>query len=509
MSTVNGGLNGKSNEGLPLIVAWLVGWSAMILANETVTPMTGLTKWGGAIVAVVTVFLLGIHYYVRRERLDIYRASDALYYLGLLLTLGSLIWSLVSPTIHGEDEYDLGTRVNEIIGNFGIALVSTVAGIVGRISLQSLAEQSEQTPAENLQSLAGQSERTPAEGQIQDPVVEVNRELNLMAQHLRQQMRAAADAFSAFNRETMQEAMATRSAALRRSKEVQKRLEEMAQATIGNMDKAHQEMAGRARQTSEALERQVEDMGEAVNTMVIQLQGMTQATIRNVEEAHQEMISRTRRTSETMERQVKTTSEAVDVILSQATITMEKAEEMTAHLERERVSLEGFGDTIRKEVGAATQLLSGLPESVARANSAAHGLRDTVIRAGEALGRMTEGIQRGHEAFGNDTDERKEELVREIEQNRRDRDRGVEAWTNHAEYMSKVVKAAKRRIGILGASREADAGNARATGNADRNGERGTDRHQCLGTDGRDSVPKERRAKSGSAGIFGRLLRRK
>ena len=59
MSTVNGGLNGKSNEGLPLIVAWLVGWSAMILANETVTPMTGLTKWGGAIVAVVDSISLG------------------------------------------------------------------------------------------------------------------------------------------------------------------------------------------------------------------------------------------------------------------------------------------------------------------------------------------------------------------------------------------------------------------------------------------------------------------
>ena len=379
MSTADNGLKGKSNEGLPLIVAWLAGWAGIILADATV-PMAGPTKWGGAIVAVATVFLLGLHYYARRERLNIDRASDALYYLGLLLTLGSLIWSLASPTMLGESEHDLSARVNEIIGNFGIALISTVAGIVGRISLQ---------------SLAGQSERAPAEEQAQDHVVEVNHELNLTAQHLRQQMRAAADAFSAFNRETMQEAVATRSAALRRSNEVKKRLEEMAQAAILNMDKAHQEMADRIRQTSEALERQA-----------------------------------------------KATNEVVDVILNQATITMEKMEEMTTHFEHERISLEGFGDTIRKEVGAATRILSVLPENVARTNSAVDGLRDTVIRAGETLGRMAEETRRGHETFGKDTDGREKDPIREVEQNRRNMDREIQAWTNHAEHISKVLRAA-------------------------------------------------------------------
>lgn len=441
MSTLKDGLNGSSNEGLPLIVAWLAGWVGIILA-DAIVPMAGLTKWGGAIVAVVTVFLLGLHYYTRRERLNIDRASDALYYLGLLLTLGSLIWSLASPTILGESEHDLSARVNEIIGNFGIALVSTVAGIVGRVSLQSLAGQSERAPVENLQGLAGQIGRTPAEKQIQGHVVEVDHELNLMAQHLRQQMRAAADAFSAFNRETMQEAVATRSAALRRSKEVNKRLEDMVQATIRNMDKAHQEMADRTRQTSEALERQIEEMGNAINTMIMQLQGMTQATIRNVEKTHQEMIDRTQRTSEALERQAKATNEMVDVILNQATVTMEKMEEMTTHFEHERISLEGFGDTIRKEVGAATRILSVLPESVARTNSAVDGLRDTVIRAGETLGRMAEETRHGHEAFRKDTDGRKKELIREIEQNWRNMDREIQAWTNHAEHISKVLKAA-------------------------------------------------------------------
>ena len=441
MSTSKDGLNGSSNEGLPLIVAWLTGWSGIILADATV-PMAGLTKWGGAIVAVATVFLLGLHYYARRERLNIDRASDALYYLGLLLTLGSLIWSLVSPTIFGESEHDLSARINEIIGNFGIALVSTVAGIVGRVSLQSFAGQGERAPVEDLQSLAEQIGRTPAEKRIQGHVVEVNHELNLMAQHLCHQMRAAADAFSAFNRETMQEAVATRSAALRRSKEVKKRLEEMAQATIRNMDKAHQEMSDRTRQISEALERQVEEMKKSIDTMVMQLHGMTQVTIRNMEKTHQEMIDRTQRTGEVLDLQAKATSEAVEVMLNQAAITMEKTEETTTHLEHERIGLESFGDAIRQEVGAATRILSVLPESVARTNSAVDGLRNTVIQAGETLGRMAEETQRGHEAFRKDTDVREKELIREIEQNRRNMDREIQAWTSHAEHISKVLESA-------------------------------------------------------------------
>ena len=449
MSTVNGGLNGRSNEALPLIVAWLVGWAGMILANEAVAPTAGLTKWGGAIVAVATVFLLGVYYYVRRERLDIYRASDALYYLGLLLTLGSLIWSLASPTIYGESEPDLSAHVNEIIGNFGIALVSTVAGIVGRLSLQSLAEQNERTPANNLQSLTRQSGQTSAEEQIQNHIIEVNRDLNLMAQHLRQQMREASDAFSAFNRETMQEAVATRSAALRRSKEIKKRLEELTQVTIRNMDKAHQEMTDRTRQTSEALDRRVEEMGKAINTMVMELQGMTQATILSVEKAHQEMISRIRQTGEALDRQAKITSEAVDVILNQATITMEKAEGVTTHLERERINLVSFGNTIRKEVGDVTQIFSVLPEGIAHTNSAVDSLRDTVVRAGETLERMAEEISRSHEAFGREADGREKELIREAEQNRKNMDREIQTWTNHAEHVSKILKTASEGSGSL------------------------------------------------------------
>ena len=390
MSAAKVGLNGRSNEALPLIVAWLTGWTAMILVDETVS-MPGPTKWGGALVAVVTVLLLGLYYYARRERLNIDRAGDALYYLGLLLTLGSLIWSLASLTVHGEGENDLSAQANEIIGNFGIALVSTVAGIVGRISLQSLAGQNQQTPAEK--DVQYRKTSASAQNGTQIHAMAVNRDLNLMAQHLRRQMQEAADAFSAFNRTTMQEAEATRSAAQRHTEDVRKRLEEMAQATIKTVEEAHREMVGRLRETGEALEQRTEAADKVARAM-----------------------------------------------LNQAAATREKVEAVTTCMERERLGLEGIGEAIRREVGAAAEVLGELSENVTRTNEAIDRLQDTVIRAGKALKEMAEEAQHSHETLRKDAEERERGLVRQFQQNRRDIDQEIRVWSDHVEHAARALK---------------------------------------------------------------------
>ena len=408
MNAAKMGLNGRSNEALPLIVAWLAGWATMILVDEAVH-IPGPTKWGGALVAVVVVLLLGLYYHARRGSLNVDRASDALYYLGLLLTLGSLIWSLVSPTIHGESEYGLSDRANEIIGNFGIALVSTVAGIVGRISLQSFAGQDQRIPEEKdvqdarlHRDVAGQNQQTSAEREARTQAIEINRELSLMAQHLRQQMREAADAFSAFNRSTMQEAEATRSAALRHTEDVKNRLEEMAQATIETMEKTHQEMIDWLCKTDEALGQRIEAADKLTRAM-----------------------------------------------LSQVASTKEKVWEVATCMERERAGLEGIGEIIRREVGAAAEVLGVLPENLARTNEALDGLQAAVIRAGETLKEMTEETQRRHETLRRYTEEREKGLIRQIEQNRRDMDREVRAWSGHVERAAETLDVARTSTGTL------------------------------------------------------------
>lgn len=91
-------------------------------------------------VAVAAIILLGLYYH-RHDRLaDRQLVGDNLYYLGLLFTLASLIIALSRLFLFGG-EGSVEGRAYELIGNFGIALIATVAGILGRVLLQSAGEE--------------------------------------------------------------------------------------------------------------------------------------------------------------------------------------------------------------------------------------------------------------------------------------------------------------------------------------------------------------------------------
>lgn len=64
------------------------------------------------------------------------RLGDEVYYLGLLYTLTSLCAALVSLFLVFVGEQTLEQRTDEMIGSFGIALLTTMAGVVMRVNLQ-------------------------------------------------------------------------------------------------------------------------------------------------------------------------------------------------------------------------------------------------------------------------------------------------------------------------------------------------------------------------------------
>ncbi|MGR3913985.1 MAG: hypothetical protein OD918_05585 [Gammaproteobacteria bacterium] len=63
------------------------------------------------------------------------RAPENLYYMGLLFTLVSLIYSLVVLFAFNSGDGDVENRVYNLVGSFGIALFSTFFGILFRILL--------------------------------------------------------------------------------------------------------------------------------------------------------------------------------------------------------------------------------------------------------------------------------------------------------------------------------------------------------------------------------------
>ena len=121
----------------PLLVLFGIGTIFIVLMRTVVSGLFG--AFLAAAVAVVAIAVLALHY-KRREHADLWLGGDEAYYLGFLFTLVSLIVAVLQLfVLHSADDPQQ-LRNQELIGNFGVALVSTVAGILARVLLQSEAE---------------------------------------------------------------------------------------------------------------------------------------------------------------------------------------------------------------------------------------------------------------------------------------------------------------------------------------------------------------------------------
>ena len=180
----------------PLLPAFLVG-AGTILGIRLIFP----SLLGAVVAATAAVLVVCFLYrfYSRHKVKERDRAADDLYYLGLLLTLVSLIYALVRlfALPDAGTGPDVQGRVDTLIGNFGIALVSTVAGILFRILLQDASSVESDEPHDSPQ--------TDADNDTMQLTSEM-REAVASAMQLRRDLREAADAFAHFTRVTLSHA---------------------------------------------------------------------------------------------------------------------------------------------------------------------------------------------------------------------------------------------------------------------------------------------------------------
>ena len=115
-----------------LFVILLVGGSVLswIVRASSDNPITG------ALVATIICLFCLIWYFYKAlgDRVRSYH-SDNVYYLGLLFTLVSLVYSLVTLFILNSEKFEGAEQTHNLIGSFGIALVSTIFGILFRVLL--------------------------------------------------------------------------------------------------------------------------------------------------------------------------------------------------------------------------------------------------------------------------------------------------------------------------------------------------------------------------------------
>ena len=169
----------------PLVLLFLIGMGAILVLRSLVPGLLGALF--AAIAATLAVVAFAVLHVRRQSDLDV--AGDETYYLGLLFTLVSLIIALVQLFVI-RTETGLQLRTQELIGNFGVALVSTVAGILVRILLQSLSRTSHDFKDHESTSLQASTKRSI--------------EVDVLV--LRREVRQAADALSHFRRMTLRQA---------------------------------------------------------------------------------------------------------------------------------------------------------------------------------------------------------------------------------------------------------------------------------------------------------------
>ena len=158
-----------------------------------------------AAVALGAIAVLWVYYYKYGPAVDRQQASDDLYYLGLLFTLVSMIVALTQLFILDSEGLP-EQRANDLIGNFGIALVSTVAGILGRILLQNAGDE-RPSMAESEWASDKPEVQTDGRGRTLTPAPV---DLSADAMKLRRALREATDAFSHFTRVTANQANQTK-----------------------------------------------------------------------------------------------------------------------------------------------------------------------------------------------------------------------------------------------------------------------------------------------------------
>ena len=99
------------------------------------TKSTFANAWFPAMVAAGVVLALAIYYVLNDEDAP-EEEGDNVYYLGLLFTLISLMFTLVELFGADTDAVRNAEKIRTLLENFGIALTSTIMGIAGRVAVQ-------------------------------------------------------------------------------------------------------------------------------------------------------------------------------------------------------------------------------------------------------------------------------------------------------------------------------------------------------------------------------------
>ena len=182
--------------------------------------------WGGFIASALGIGVMG--FYLREQKAtrpesEQPRLGDEIYYIGLLYTLTSLCAALVILFLMDSATKSLEDRTDEMIGSFGIALFTTMAGIVMRMTLQRHGDEEHETVIRISSDKKG-----------------VTVDLERHAYELRRQLQNSTNAFASYTNSTILQAKTIHSHMDEMIKTFHEGLEQKAKAELESLNTIYQ-----------------------------------------------------------------------------------------------------------------------------------------------------------------------------------------------------------------------------------------------------------------------------
>ena len=209
---------------------------------------------GGVVASVLCIVIMWLYRFNQKRVRPLNeqpRLGDEVYYLGLLYTLTSLCAALVSLFLLDTEEQTLVKRTDEMIGSFGIALLTTMAGIVMRMTLQ----------------------RGGTEGQGTTITVDLER----YAFELRRQLNNSTNAFASHANQTILQAKTTHAHMEEMMHAFHDGLEEKAKAELESLKAIYESVAEKAEEARQRTEEQGAGIKGALEELEAQVKSMDES----------------------------------------------------------------------------------------------------------------------------------------------------------------------------------------------------------------------------------------
>ena len=391
---------------IPSNSGWLLiafgGGLVLIVGVRLIAPSLGGATIA-AVLAVVVVAGLGTCYY-RDDKRDRGRAGDDLYYLGLLFTLCSLIHTLVA--LFGADAGATPSRIEQLIGNFGIALVSTVAGILGRILLQSSERppdaatgsrsrqswlpprlQPDERPRDAASAPAASPPSMPVEPeQDAGPTVppatidgaalaHANQDATEQMLALRRQLREASDAFAHFTRVTLDHGMQVKAHTEQLTDNFNQRIEAAARQGLDD--------------TAAIWKAAAESMANATGRMLRQIDEHTVNAAHRTETTWEQVAAKSASAADAARTRLDEDAEQMATLLERLATANRALESLGVGVATLHVNVVELGD---KTAQAATRVSQQSVATTQAQNALASGARQVQATAAQALGETAQKI---------------------------------------------------------------------------------------------------------------------